>query len=332
MRNQYKFFIKIYVVFIFLFISKNILAQSLESPLLLQGGADIHIYKSSTIILENIFLDEGRSNLKENDVQVGITQFYSPFVKFLFFPFSYAYNENLEFNFTLPYLSKSLIENSIDYEKGGYGDLKIGSLFKHSFIKDFISFSHIKITFPTGNEIARDGNRLMPLGYGTNTFSFLQTFSFPRILGLRFYINGAIVYYLKTHYEISSTEKYSVPAYYLLSGLLGCDYNISKLLQFQLKANYIQIPRRTFKFENTFTGTTTNEEELYDSINCSDIITGFKFHFQKDLTGKVLFSYPVYDKQDKDIEDPYDRSWKLLFSFQKTFQEKKEWRRKPKRR
>lgn len=288
-------------------------SQSVESPLSYQGGASSLLYGTDTIVLENTIIDDGTISNKHDTI--GIRHLHSQYYKLSYIPIIIPLTDNFVMDFTLPYISKSYVINSLEYEKSGFGDIKLGITGVFEPIKGLDSISSIKTTFPTGDAVSRDGTTLLPLGYGSNTFSFLQTFSI-NYSAIRLFFNGGIQYFLKSIRDINDTEQYTFDKTYLFSFMAGAEYSIS-LFSFQFKSSYINSAERKYKYEDSSAGTSTDWQDFNDAFETINLIGAIKADFNELTSCSVMYIYPVYEKQDSDINDTTERQWELYFSFER---------------
>lgn len=313
--NAYLKIILIALLFHPIFFNTILYSQSLRSPLLYKGGADSQVYKSDTVVLENSALDEGLPVLPEDSIAAGLSFLYSGGTSFFYIPVSYSIMDYLEFNCSIPYVSKTMTDayNNM-YSKSGYGDLKLGLKFYYRFKDVCDSISGVKIILPTGDPDASDRYTVIPMGYGSPAVSLLQTFSRNlQDLKIRFFLNLGAVYYFKSEREIGSTS-YEIESTHCLSTMAGIEYKYTEKLFFQLKANFIYIP------ESRYTSDNSDETfDLNDSIKSSDLIPGVRYGFRDDITGYLLLLIPVYEYQDDDIRDTEHRQWKFFVSLTKKF-------------
>ena len=298
-------------------------AQTLDSPLSFEGGAEAHLYKTDTVMLENAVLDSGWKTGEADSVATGFHMMYSPYLSILYLPFMYAPVSWFEVDVTLPFLYKLMINDSSEREKTGFGDIKLGLNFCLAPLNKAIINFRAKLTFPTGDACARDSDLMIPMGYGTFTLSGLWSLSSMYLgvkkFGLRFFGNFGVVGYFNAQLEPDNTERHYIDYSYAISTLAGLEMKIINRLYIQSKASYIYLPERRYKTEDLITNTTSSWTGLNDSMHALDAIVALKFDFIPDFSGTIMTVIPVYEEQDDDIDKPKERRWKIYFSIEKRF-------------
>ncbi len=303
--------------------SSNLTAQTLDSPLSFEGGADAHLYKSDTVMIENTILDSGWKTRDPDTVATGFYMMYSPYLSVVYLPFFYAPVSWFEADVTLPFMYKLQINSSSEREKTGFGDIKLGLNFCLMPLDKAIINFRVKLTFPTGDACARDRDLMIPMGYGTFTLSglwSLSSFHFGnKKFGIRFYGNFGVVGYFDARLDSDGTYRHNIDYSYAISTLGGLEMKIINRFYILGKVSYAYLSERRYKTEDTTTNTTSNWRDLDDSLHTLDIIAGLKFDFIPDLSGTVMTVIPIYEEQDSDIDYPKQRRWKIFLGLEKTF-------------
>jgi hypothetical protein len=298
-------------------------AQNLDSPLAFDGGADAHLYKHDTVMLENAVLDTGWKTGEADSVATGFHMIYSPYLSMVYLPFRYSPLSWFEVDLTLPFMYKLLINSGSEREKTEFGDIKLGLTFCLAPLEKAVINFRVKLTFPTGDACARDGDLMIPMGYGSFTLSALWSLSSMHLgndkFGIRFYGNFAVTGYFKAQLEPDSIVRHTIDHSYGLSALGGLEMKIINRLYIQGKLSYIYLPERRYKTENLVTSTKTGWRGLQDSFHAMDIIIALKFDFIPDFSGTLATVIPIYEEQDSGVADPEERRWKIYFSLEKTF-------------
>jgi len=299
----------------------QVLPQTLDSPLSYDGGADSLLYKSDTVFLENSIIDDVSPISNAEIITTGLYQFHSPYLKYFFIPVRYSLTDNFEIDLTLPLISKVLVAGNLDYSKLGYGDIKlgIGSCFSF-FDKIFYVITRFKTTLPTGDCDARDGNIIVPLGYGSFSYSFLQSFSLDvPDTWLRIFLNTGTVYYSKADRNATGTTKFHLDHGYSVSTLIGIELNYFKKISLQLKGNFVYLSGRQYKYEDSASSTATDWTDLNDKLMTMDITGGIKYSFPADIKGMLMLIFPLFTKHDASITTTVERRWKIFISLEKKF-------------
>lgn len=301
--------------------------SQMASPLSYDGGADSHIFKNDTVILENTVLDDGWKNENVNTIAVGFTMMYSPYLTMFYIPFKYSPVHWCILDVTLPFMYKLLINNSSEREKLGFGDLKLGLAFSFTPLNLFVTTTRVNITFPTGDSCARDRDLIIPMGYGTFTISFLESLSTMHFgiqkFGIRFFVNLGIVCYMKSQREPDNTIRYIIDYSYSISTLFGFEMKIIEKFYILGKLGYIYYPERRYKYETYSPPVTSSWIDLNDSIHALNVIPAIRYDFLPDFSGSLMTVIPVYEEQDPDISKSYARNWGIILSLEKRFGVKK---------
>lgn len=323
MNNLYYLITIPFLAAIIIFFPVKLTAQTLDSPLSFEGGADAHLYKSDTVMIENTILDSGWKTRDADTVATGFYMMYSPYLSVLYLPFFYAPVSWFEADVTLPFMYKLQINSSSEREKTGFGDIKLGLNFCLVPLDKAIINFRVKLTFPTGDACARDRDLIIPMGYGTFTLSglwSLSSFHFGnKKFGIRFYGNFGVVGYFDARLDPDGTYRHNIDYSYAISTLGGLEMKIINRIYILGKVSYAYLPERRYKTEDTTTGTTTGWTDLNDSLHTLDIIAGLKFDFIPDFSGTVMTVVPIYEEQDSDIARPKERRWKIFLGIEKTF-------------
>lgn len=313
----------LYFVLIIIVILSHKSYSQMTSPLSYDGGADSHIFKNDTVILENTILDDGWKNENTNTISVGFTMLYSPYLTMLYLPFKYSPVDWCTLDITLPFMYKLWIDSSSEREKLGFGDLKLGVAFSFAPLNLFITTTRVNITFPTGDSCARDRDLLIPMGYGSFTISALQSLSTMHYgikkFGIRFFVNLGIVCYMKSQREPNDTIRYIIDYSYSVSTLFGFEMKIIEKFYIIAKLGYIYYPERRYKYETYSPPETSSWLDLNDSIHALNVIPAIRYDFLPDFSGSLMTVVPVYEEQDPGISDPYERNWGIILSLQKRF-------------
>jgi len=283
---------------------------SQQNLLFYKGGVESIIYKGDTVILENTVLDDCKAINTAKCLKVAYSQLHSEFIKILYFPISYSMSNKCELNFSLPLLTKSMMDNSDNiYLKTGYGDTKLGFLFYYNIVNTTKTITRISITLPTGDEVASDNGLIIPMGNGGYSYSILQSCSKDfKFIPFRFFINAGAVYYTET-----KAASFQISNGYVFSSLFGVEFIFNSDLFFQCKINYIHIPDRQHKVYSS------DWEDKNESLKGSDLISVVRYKILDDITLNLISMIPLYEKQDEDIPEPHRRKWKVFFNLEKKF-------------
>jgi hypothetical protein len=266
-------------------------------------------------MLENTVLEDGTPLQPARSFNAGVSLFYGELISFFYIPVGYSLSDNFEIHFSLPYTTKTIS----NYEKSGYGDIKLGSTAYFKLFGMLESKTSLNFTLPTGDEVAQDRGLIIPLGYGSHTISLGETLSKKLdTIPLRIFFSMAGVYYAKSTLDVDSSSRYIIDKSYSTAALLGAAYYLGNF-NLQCKINYVYFPGRRYKYDNTNTGIQTSWTDLDDSLQTSDLIPGVKYRFPDYIEGSVLAIIPVYEKTDGNIPEPEKREWKMFLSIAKTF-------------
>ncbi|MCP4134618.1 MAG: hypothetical protein GY754_26830 [bacterium] len=300
--------------------TQNGFAQSMTSLLAEEGGVESLVYKSDTVVLENTVVDEGLPIAPAGTFTGTISQLHSGDLTMVYIPLAYSVNDFLEVDFTLPFIRKSMVASDTNYSIHGFGDLKLGFSFCFNLTGSLYSITRVKTTFPTGDATASDFTQIIPLGYGSITFSLLQSFSINITNTLRLFLSGGAVMYMPTDRTVSSTTQHHINLSFLFSGLGGVEYSLNSFVQglsVQAKGNFIYSKERIHS-----TGSSV-EGDLNDAFMGVDVIPVVKYQMQKDLSCSLMGVLPVYESQDSDITATYKRDWKIYVGITKRFTDSK---------
>ncbi len=306
-------------LFIVLFIAQSTLSYS--SPLSSRGGVDTHTYKTDTVIFESTALDDASPTLSEGASSVGLSMFHSPYMSLFYIPLKYGLNDYLQISFSLPFVTKTLVNNNNHYIKSGYGDTMIGLTVFFDHLKTISSGTTIRVTLPTGDVNAQDTGILIPMGYGNYTASLQQSISFDELqvnfFKIRFFLNGLGVYYFDSSVDINTTTKYNYDKTYMWSAMAGADFIFIENLDVELKVNYIDIKERRYKTQPA--AGANGWTKANDSVKQINVLPFIKYSFYNDITAQLGIIYPVKTIQDKTLTKTYESQWKIAMGIEKRF-------------
>ena len=162
------------------------------------------------------------------------------------------------------------------------------------------------------------------MGYGGYTASLQESFSIGAFgtgfISFRLFASGIGVYYFKSLLDVDATTKYNFDKNYMWSAMGGIDIGLAKKIDFEFKANYINIKERRYKIETT-PATAGAWIDANDSVKQINFLPFIKYRFFDDLSGQAGIIYPFKTTQDSDITKKYDAKWKLVVSIEKRFGE-----------
>ncbi len=296
---------------IFLLPSKNLLAQYYVLPEN-EGSTEATLYKADTVVIDSIITNDVvlmPHDLMElgKTTSVGIASHYSDYTKIYSIPLSYTLWSKLKFELSIPYVYREIKSNwsSSTSKASGWGDIKAGTSYMHSFSNTLDSITSIAVTFPTGNakEKDEDNGTLTPLGSGARSYSISQSFSYVPIEYLRLY--GSVLGIVYENAEIDSNK---IDRGNVYGALVGFEYTWDWIKGF-VKMNYIDINETTIHYSGG-----SSSSGINDSLTTSDVIVGALFRIYSVVALKASVSIPVYTEYHKDLTDTPDRNWYANFS------------------
>ncbi|MCP4134619.1 MAG: hypothetical protein GY754_26835 [bacterium] len=313
------------VLFLLLANSGTAFSQ-MVSPLTYQGGPETHLYRYSTVMIENTILDEGGGIEPAGSLTLGLSQLHSQFVKIFYVPVRYSITDNIECSLSLPFISNSLMYQDRFYTKTGLGDLKLGLSW---FIEPTSGLSFTtgaKVTIPTGNSSSKSKDFVVATGHGSYTASVLQSAALS--LGgnppaFKIFMNGGIVYYGKTDRDHDTLARYNIDASFLFSAMAGVEYAVFDRLFVQAKASFTVNPEGSYqsitRTSDTGVWTTSAWTDMNDALTTLDVIGVARYTILKRTNFRMMFIYPVYEWQDDDLAKEQKRRWKLFFNLERSF-------------
>lgn len=274
-----------------------------------EGATEVTMYKADTVVIDSIITND--VVLMPHDLlelgkttSVGIASHYSDYTKIYSLPLSYIFWSKLKLEVTIPYVYREIKNNwsSTTSKANGWGDIKAGVSYLHSFSQTFDSITSAAVTFPTGNAEKTDNAMLVPLGSGARSYSITQSFSYLPLEKLRLYGSALGVVYEDAEIDSNKVDRGTV-----YGALLGCEYTWDSIKGF-IKINYININ------ETTIQDSWGSSFGLNDALKTSDVIVGALFRIYSVIALNASVSIPVYTEYDKDLTDTPDRKWYANFS------------------
>ncbi len=274
-----------------------------------EGATEVTMYKADTVVIDSIITND--VVLMPHDLQqlgkttsVGIASHYSDYTKIYSIPLSYTLWSKLKFELSIPYVYREVKNNwsSTTFKASGWGDIKAGASYLHSFSDAFDSITSIAVTFPTGNEKEEDNGVLTPLGSGSRSYSISQSFSYVPVENLRLYGSALGIVYENAEIDSNKIDRGNV-----YGALAGFEYTWDSIKGF-VKINYININ------ETTIHDSWGSSFGLNDALKTSDVIVGTLFRIYSVVAVKASVSIPVYTQYNKDLPDTPDRKWYANFS------------------
>ncbi len=279
------------------------------SDLTTEGGTEEVLYKSDTITLENTVTDDAQFTAptpERINVGGGLSMFYSKNLQIYYLPITYTFMQMFMVSTSIPYINRKLESSGNSYSAKGLGDVKVGFSYFNTFGETLNSISNLKISLPTGDADASDGNFSVPLGNGGYSFSLMQSLSNQFEL-LRLFGNIGLVYYLQSKYSVG-IYSYKEDRGWVANMMLGVEYFLLQNLALIGKLNYVYVAEGKLKF-NGYPWADSN-----DHLQTSDIIPGCKYIILKDILSVYLsFLIPIYTKHDPDATGAKKRKWGVNF-------------------
>lgn len=275
-----------------------------------EGATEATVYKADTVVIDSIITND--VVLMPHDLlelgkttSVGIASHYSDYTKIYSIPISYTLWSKLKLELSIPYVYREIKNNSSSTtsKASGWGDIKAGASYLHSFSDTFDSITSMAVTFPTGNAEKKDEDNatLTPLGSGARSYSISQSFSYVPVENLRLYGSALGIVYENAEIQSNKIDRGNV-----YGALVGCEYTWDRVKSF-VKINYIDIHETTIH-------TSSGSFETNDSLKTSDVIVGALFRVYSVLALKASVSIPVYTEYDTDLLTTPNRNWYANFS------------------
>lgn len=279
-----------------------------------EGATEVTLYKADTVVIDSMITNDVvlmPHDLAElgKTTSVGIATHYSDYTRIYSIPLSYTFWSKLKFECVVPYIQREITNkwtNTTGSAKG-LGDIKLGTAYLYQFSPSLDSITSIAITFPTGDPKKEDEMLIIPLGNGSRSYSFNQSFSYTYSqTPLRFYGSILAVLYETAAIETFSSDKIDRGNVY--GALVGFEYTWDTLKGF-IRINYIDIQES--KQHDTWLSQWVG---MNDSLKTSDVIIGALYRIYSVIALKASVSIPVYTKYDEDLTDTPGRKWYVNFS------------------
>jgi len=288
----------------------------------MKGGVDTHVYKSDTVLIDATAMDNDSNYPDAGNLILGLVMFHSPYLSSIYVPVKYGLTDNFHISFSIPDQTKTCVYNNNHNIINGFGDIMLGLTGSVQPFRYFSSSTTARGTLPTGNVNAQENSCFIPMGYGGYTASLQQSISFGTFdagfISIRLFLRGIGIYYFKSTTEIDTTTKYNYDKTYMWAAIGGIDLGLTKKLNIELKADYINIKERRYKIE-TVPATSGDWIDADDSVKQINILPFVRYRFFDDLSGQAGIIYPFKTTQDSDITQEYDAQWKVVMGIEKRF-------------
>lgn len=300
------------------------------------GGTDLILHESDTLTIENTVMldadhidhdytlevagDDGAVSQKLALGYTGGSAFYSKYLKIYAVPLGYNVTNRLKLLGSIPYVDRTFHVSGKDYRNSGLGDISLGVSYVLYLSDRFVTSSTLNSALPTGDVKATSGDYNVPLGTGTYSFSFSQSFLLKIIKSVDLYANIGLRYFGDSKYDVANVT-YQLDRGMSYFGLLGGTYRINDRWGIDGKVNYIRVEEGSEKIgDNDWT-------DRNDFIQASDAVLGVKYRvgaltkyrLLNNYAVKLISSIPIYTDYDKNVDNAENREWSVNLSITKFF-------------